>query len=150
MFRCLARFHVDVELVCLAILTKSSYGGGGEKWAQMLHNRPLGGWVDYFTNNPKGNKIPLTDRDAGSFLKQKAKLEIEENEKSLLDGNDFEPISCELALRILRDKYRWEEGVPIVRIAAKLGAIEKVISHELEPGVRNPEGVWGWLGGAKK
>ena len=27
----------------------------------------------------------------------------------------------------------------------QLGTIDKVIYHELEQGVRNPEGVWGWL-----
>ena len=43
------------------------------------------------------------------------------------------------------DKFREPDGVPIVRIMAQLGGIVKVIYRELEPWVRNPEGVWGWI-----
>ena len=47
---------------------------------------------------------------------------------------------------IFKDKYQEQEGVPIVRTAAQLGAIENAICHELEPGVRNPEGSGGRFG----
>ena len=47
---------------------------------------------------------------------------------------------------IFRDKYQEQEGVLIVRILVQLGAIGKVIYHQLGPRVRNPEGVWCWLG----
>ena len=50
-------------------------------------------------------------------------MEIGENEQSLLDGKEFVPISYEWALRIVRDKYRAPEGVPIVRIVGKLGEL---------------------------
>ena len=48
--------------------------------------------------------------------------------------------------RIFIDKYHEPEMAPIVRIMWKLGGIGKVIYHELEPWVRNPAGVWDWLG----
>ena len=52
----------------------------------------------------------------------------------------------EWMFKVLSGKYREQDGVPIVRTTGKLGGIEEVIYRELEPGVRNPEGVWGWLG----
>ena len=51
---------------------------------------------------------------------------------------------------IFKAKYQEQEGAPIVRIAGQLGAIEKAIYHEFEPGVRNPECVWGMFRGDKK
>ena len=67
-------------------------------------------------------------------------------QKSLLSVNDFGPISYEWMFMIFRDKYHGREGPPIFRIMGQLLAVGKVIYHELEPGVRNPEGAWGWLG----
>ena len=43
-------------------------------------------------------------------LKRKAKSKVEENEKSLLEGNNFGPISYEWMFRILRNKYQEPEG----------------------------------------
>ena len=37
-------------------------------------------------------------------------------------------------------------GAPIVRIAGGLNGMAKIIYRELGLGVRNPEGVWDWLG----
>ena len=56
-----------------------------------------------------------------------------ENEKATLEGRYFGPISYEWAFRILGDKYREPEGVPIVRIMGQLSGIEKAIYRELEP-----------------
>ena len=48
--------------------------------------------------------------------------------------------------KVLGGKYREPDGVPIVRIIMQLGDIAEVIYRELELGVRNPEGVWDWIG----
>ena len=116
----------------------------------MLYIRPLSSWADYFTTNLEEDKNSLTDTITGGFLKQQAKSKIEENGKSLLEGNDSEPISYEWAFMIFRDKYQEPEGAPIVRIVGKLWGIGEVIYNELGSGVRNPAGVWGWLGQQKK
>ena len=76
-------------------------------------------------------------------------MEIEENEKALLEGNDSEPISYEWMFRITKDQYQEQEGAPIVRIMGQLGLIGRVIYHELEQGVRNTEGIWAWLVGKR-
>ena len=47
---------------------------------------------------------------SGGFLKQKEKLEISENEEALLEGKDFEPISCEWMSRIFKANYQGQEG----------------------------------------
>ena len=52
-----------------------------KRWAQMLYNRPIRNGVDYFINNFKGDISSITGKNAGGFLKQKEKSEIEENEK---------------------------------------------------------------------
>ena len=75
----------------------------------MLYSHPLSSGVDYSTNNLKGVKSALSDRNAGGFIKQNAKLEIGENEKALLEGNDFEPISYAGMLMIFRDKCQAQE-----------------------------------------
>ena len=48
--------------------------------------------------------------------------------------------------KIFKANCQEQEGVPIVRIAGQLSAIGKAIYRELEPGVRDPECFWGWLG----
>ena len=47
-------------------------------------------------------------------------MKIGENEKALLEGNDFEPISYEWMFRIMKSNYQEPEGVPIVRIMGQL------------------------------
>ena len=47
---------------------------------------------------------------------------------------------------VLGGKFRKPGGVPTGRIAGQLGGIGEVIYRELGTGVRNPEGVWGWVG----
>ena len=116
----------------------------------MLYIRPLSSWADYFTTNLEEDKNSLTDTITGGFLKQQAKSKIEENGKSLLEGNDSEPISYEWAFMIFKAEYKEQEGVPIVRIVGLLSAVGKAIYHELEDGMRNQEGVLGWLGGEMK
>ena len=69
-------------------------------------------------------------------------MEIGENENALLQGNDFEPISCEWMFRITKSKYQEQEGVPIVRIMGQLCSIDRAICNELGQGVRNPECIW--------
>ena len=122
-------------------------GIAAKRWARKLYSRPLSSVVDYFINSIRENKNSPMGKNAGGFLKQKVELEMEENEKALLEGNDFEPISYEWVFMIFKAKYREQEGVPIVRIMCQLSAIGTAIYRELEPGVRNPEGVWGWLRG---
>ena len=47
-------------------------------------------------------------------------------------------------------KYREPEGSHIVRIAKRSGEAGRVITRELELGVRNPEGAWVWLCGERR
>ena len=70
-------------------------------------------------------------------------MKIGENEKALLEGNDFEPISYEWMFVIWRSKYHEPEGVRIFRIMSQLSSIDSVSYSESEQGVRNPEGIWG-------
>ena len=77
---------------------------------------------------------------------KKLKAKVGENERAILNGVNCDPVNYDWVFNVLRGKYREPAGVPIVRIAGKLGGIEKVIYRELEPWVRNPEGVWGWIG----
>ena len=72
-----------------------------------------------------------------------------ENGEALLDGKDFAPISYAWMFGIFRYKYQGTEGGPIVRIVWEFRGIGEVIYRGLESGVRNPEGVWGWLGEKK-
>ena len=51
---------------------------------------------------------------------------------------------------VLGDKYREPDGVPTVRIMGQLNGAGEIIYRELEPGVRNPEGVCGWLGKSRR
>ena len=59
-------------------------GSRNEEMRNTLYNRPLSRGVDYFINNLKGNNSPIMDKNAWGFLKQKAEMEIEENERALL------------------------------------------------------------------
>ena len=112
----------------------------------MLYDHPLSRGVDYSINNVEENQSSFTDKNAGDFLRQKAESKVGENEKALLYGNYFGPISCAWTFSIFRYKYREPEGAPIVRIMGRLGAVGKAVYRESEPGVRNPAGVWGRLG----
>ena len=47
------------------------------------------------------------------------------NEKTLLDGNDSEPISYKWMFGMPKAKYQVEEGVPIVRIVSQLSSIDR-------------------------
>ena len=47
-------------------------------------------------------------------------------------------------------KYQEPVGPTVVRIMKQLSEIEGIIFLELWVGVRNPEGVWGRLGGDSK
>ena len=47
--------------------------------------------------------------------------------------------------RILKDKYKERPGEAIKRLMEQLEGISQVIYQELEEGVQDPEGVWGWL-----
>ena len=70
---------------------------------------------------------------------------IAENEKALLECNDFEPFRYGWAFWVLKSKYQEKEGVPIVRIMSRLISLVRVSCSELEHWVRNPECIWGWL-----
>ena len=72
-------------------------------------------------------------------------METEENENALLGCKDFAPISYAWMFGISKATYQEKEGVAIVRIMSQLGAIDRVSYIELEQGIRNPEGIWGWL-----
>ena len=67
----------------------------------MLYNRPVSLGVDYFISNLEPSKSSLSDKNVGGFLKHKSKSNVEEREKAILDGRDFEPISCEWTFMIL-------------------------------------------------
>ena len=92
----------------------------------MLYSRPLSCGVDYFINNLKDNKKSLTAKNAGGFIKQKETSEIQEIEKGLLGGKDFETLSYEWAFGISKPNYQEQEGVPIIRIMGQLSPIDKV------------------------
>ena len=94
----------------------------------------------------KGWETAKIDVGAGGFLKHKGSSEIEDNEKAILRGASYEPIGYEWMFRILKSEYQEPDGAPIVRPARQLGEMGKAVTRELEAGVRNPEGVWGWLG----
>ena len=91
-------------------------------------------------------RYSILGKNAGGFLKRKAKLEIEARGKSPLRGKAFGRISYEWAFMIFKAEYKEQEGVPIVRTMCQLAAIEEAIYQGLEPGVRNPEGFLGRLG----
>ena len=101
--------------------------------------------MDYFTNDIKEGKISAVGKNAGGFLKPKAKLKVGGNAKSLLEGKNFEPISYEWMFGISKAKYQEQEGLPIIRISGQLSSIGKVGNRELEQGARNPACVWGWI-----
>ena len=111
----------------------------------MLHNRPVSLGVDYFINNLK-ETTSRTDVAGGGFLKRKLKSGTGENEEAVKKGGVYGPIDYVWMFKVLRTKYREPDGSHIVRIAKQLSEIEGIILRELEVWVRNPEGVWGWLG----
>ena len=57
--------------------------------------------VGYFTNNLKDSKGSLVGKNFGGFLKRKLRSKVEENEKAILKGIDFDPISYAWRFRIL-------------------------------------------------
>ena len=57
-------------------------GVAAKIWATTLYNHALGSEVEYGIKNLEENKSSLTDMNADGFLKQKAKLEIGENENT--------------------------------------------------------------------
>ena len=50
-----------------------------EIWAKMLYNRPVSQRVDYSISNLADNESSLTDKNAGGFLKHRAKSKVAEN-----------------------------------------------------------------------
>ena len=58
----------------------------------MLYNRPVMLGIDYFVKKANGRETSKIDFEAGGFLKNKAKSEIEENEKWILSGELYDPI----------------------------------------------------------
>ena len=122
------------------------------RWAMMLYNLPISMGVDYFVNNPflgggrRNKKTAILDKNAGCFLKHKEKAKVGESEKSILNGENYDPAGYEWMFTVLWDKFRDHDGVPIVRIAGKLGGVGEVIRRELEAWVRNPAGAWGRVG----
>ena len=56
------------------------------------------------------------DFEAGGGIKHKSSAEMGDNEKAILKGELYDPIGYEWMFKILRDKYREQEGTPIVRI----------------------------------
>ena len=61
----------------------------------------------------------------GGRLKQKAKMEISENENALLGCNDFGPISYEWVFGTSKANYQEQEGVPTVRIMSPMSSIDR-------------------------
>ena len=58
----------------------------------------------------------------------------------------YDPVDYEWMFKVLSGRYRGAEGTHIVRIAEQLSEMERLIHRASELGVRNPEGVCGWLG----
>ena len=59
------------------------WGIASKRWPKVIYNHPLNSGVGYFRNNLKGSNNSLMGKNAGGYLKQKAELGIEENEKNL-------------------------------------------------------------------
>ena len=41
------------------------WGTSSKRWANMLYNRPISRWADYFINNLKGGKSAIVGKNAG-------------------------------------------------------------------------------------
>ena len=115
-----------------------------KRWKNLLYNQLVSSILEYFINNLK-NSGKILDRIAGGFLKSRFRKKMDQNEKSLLQGEVSEQIGCEWMFRILKGKYKERPGEAIMRLMAQLVDISQLVYQELEEGAQDPEGVRGWL-----
>ena len=90
------------------------------RWAMMLYSRAIRMEVDYFINSANDIEASILDKNAGGFPKRKLEAKVGENEKAIIKGGNYDPVSYEWAFNVLWGKFREPDGAPIVRIAGKL------------------------------
>ena len=118
-------------------------GNRSKKMENLLYNHPVGHIIEYFIINLKSSG-EIMDKTAGDFLRRRLGKKMDQN-GLLAKEEEFEPIVCDWMFGLLKGKFQDTPGEAIMRLMAQLENINQVIYKELEKGVQDPEGAWGWL-----
>ena len=82
------------------------------RWKNLLYNHTVSNVIEYFINNLK-NSEKFIDKGAGDFLKSNFRRKMDQNDKSLSQGESYGQIGYEWMFRILKGKYKERPGEAI-------------------------------------
>ena len=100
--------------------------------------------IEYFIIN-FGNSAATADRTASDYLKRHLGKKVEKNEKLMMENKEFEIIGFDWMFTLLKEKFEETQAQGVIKLIAQLGEMNQVIYQELDEGIRDPEGAWGWL-----
>merc|ERR1712114_140483 len=63
----------------------------------------------------------------------------------MLGNKEFGIIGFGWMFTLSKEKFEETQAQGVIKLSAQLGEMNQVIYQELDEGIRDPEGSWGWL-----